>query len=72
MNLEYKPEMPLCEVEKVYIISALNYFKGNKSLAAKSLGVSIKTLYNKLHMYDLFTKYSRIKIGTTDEIQTIE
>jgi len=61
MNIEFKPEQPLYEVEKVYIIKALDYFNGNKNLTAKSLGVSIKTLYNKLHTYGLFNKYSKSK-----------
>ncbi len=69
MSIEFKPEYPLHEVEKVYIISALDYFKGNKNLAAKSLGVSIKTLYNKLHTYGLFDKYAKVKDGVVDEIQ---
>lgn len=69
MSIEFKPEQPLHEVEKVYIISALDYFKGNKMLAAKSLGISTKTLYNKLHQFDLFTKYAKVKMDGVDEIQ---
>jgi DNA-binding NtrC family response regulator len=31
----------------------LEQFEGNKRLAAESLGVSLKTLYNKLKCYDV-------------------
>jgi len=57
MSIEFKPEVSLGEIEKVYILSALDYFKGNKTQTAKSLGVSVKTLYNKLYMYGLTDKY---------------
>ena len=43
----------LAEVEKQHILSVLDTMGGNKSKAATALGVSIKTLYNKLHQYGL-------------------
>lgn len=48
----------LDEVEKAHIIYALEVMKGNKSLTAKALGITLKTLYNKLHQYNLFELYS--------------
>jgi two-component system response regulator HydG len=42
-----------CEEEKQKIIAALEHSVGNKSLAAKILGIDRKTLYNKIHQYDL-------------------
>lgn len=41
----------LREIEQEYIIQTMWYFKGNKIQAAKSLGISLKTLYNKLKKY---------------------
>lgn len=41
----------LAEVEKKHILHALDVMKGNKSHAAKALGVSLKTLYNKMNEY---------------------
>lgn len=41
----------LAELERKHIATALNRFGGNKTQAAKALGVSLKTLYNKLNEY---------------------
>ncbi|HYO96917.1 MAG TPA: sigma-54 dependent transcriptional regulator [Polyangiaceae bacterium] len=43
--------IPLEEVEKRYILSALIAAGGNKSLTAQRLGVSRRTLYRKLEQY---------------------
>ncbi len=43
--------LPLAEIEKRYILSALELFSGNKTLAARALGVGRKTLYRKLEEY---------------------
>lgn len=55
LPIEFKS---LEEVEKAYIIHALDVLNGNKMKAAKALGITIKTLYNKLHQYDLFKVYA--------------
>ena len=47
-------DMSLEEVEKNHILRTLAIHHGNKTRAAKSLGVTIKTLYNKLHRYGIF------------------
>ena len=44
------------EIEKGNIIKALSYFEGNKTKASKALGISIKTLYNKLNKYKSIDK----------------
>lgn len=51
---EYDPAITLGELERRYIIKALEYFEGNKTQAANALGITIKTLYNKLHEYGEF------------------
>jgi two-component system response regulator HydG len=55
---DYDPTLTLYELEKQYIIKALNYFDSNKTQAANALGITIKTLYNKLHEYGEFEKYA--------------
>jgi two-component system response regulator HydG len=55
---DYDPTMTLHELEKRYILKALNYFDDNKTQAANALGITIKTLYNKLHEYGEFEKYA--------------
>lgn len=39
--------------EKEHIIAALNQAGGNKTLAAKLLKIDRKTLYNKMHLYNI-------------------
>ncbi len=55
---DYDPTITLYELERRYIIKALNYFDSNKTQAANALGITIKTLYNKLHEYGEFEKYA--------------
>ena len=46
-------EMTLQEMEKRYIALALNHFGGNKTKTARSLSITVKTLYNKIHSYGI-------------------
>lgn len=55
---DYDPAVSLHELERRYILKALNHFEGNKTQAANALGVTIKTLYNKLHEYGEFNKFA--------------
>ncbi len=43
--------IPLREMEKKMIMKALDDHKGNRTHAAKILGISVRTLRNKLHEY---------------------
>jgi DNA-binding NtrC family response regulator len=42
---------PLVEVERRHILSALAHFEGDKKQTAAALGISLKTLYNRLKRY---------------------
>ncbi len=41
----------LFEIERAFIVATLERFGGDKRRAAGALGCSVKTLYNKLHLY---------------------
>ncbi len=56
---DFDPEVSLHEIEKRYITKALNYYDGNKTKASKALGVTVKTLYNKLHQYGIFKEFAK-------------
>ena len=43
--------VPLKEMERRMIMHALDDLKGNRTHAAKVLGISVRTLRNKLHEY---------------------
>jgi len=47
----YDPNITLYELEKQSILKSIQHFNGNKTQAAAALGITIKTLYNKLHEY---------------------
>jgi Nif-specific regulatory protein len=46
-------DMTLDELERRFICATLERLNGNKTKTAKALGITVKTLYNKLHSYDM-------------------
>jgi len=50
-NLIVPLSMKLADVEERFILSVYEKAKGNKTLAAKMLGIGLKTLYRKLKAY---------------------
>ncbi len=51
----------IASIEKRAILETLAHFRGNKPLAAKSLGISLKTLYTKLEKYASDAQFSRLR-----------
>ena len=49
-------DMSLEDLEREAIVRTLNYFNNNRRKAAKSLGMSERTLYRKIHDYGLGKK----------------
>jgi len=49
--------LTLAQVEQAQIEKVLAILGNNKAKAANALGITVKTLYNKLHDYGLFEKY---------------
>jgi DNA-binding NtrC family response regulator len=50
-NVEFSLGTTMEEVERQYLFHTLNFVDGNKTKAAKLLGISLKTLHNKLNKY---------------------
>jgi transcriptional regulator with GAF, ATPase, and Fis domain len=55
---DFALDMPLEVVEKDHILRTLAYNHGNKTKTAQSLGITIKTLYNKLHRYGILQTHT--------------
>ncbi len=49
--LNFPVGMSLAEAQREIILATLHHFSGNKKLAAETLGISLKTLYNRLKVY---------------------
>lgn len=47
----FGPGASIDEVERALILATMEHTRGHKPAAAKMLGISLKTLYNKLHAY---------------------
>ncbi len=52
-SLDVRVGMSMEELEKLLIIRTLEFHQGNKPKTAEILGISLKTLYNKLERYEL-------------------
>ena len=61
----WQPGQTLDDIERITIESALKFYHGNKTQTANSLGITIRTLYNKLERYG-------VEDGQTNGVQTEE
>jgi DNA-binding NtrC family response regulator len=60
--------LPLREIEKEYILATLTRLQNNKARTAQALGISEKTLYNKLYRYS--GRGPRRDGDSDDEVET--
>jgi DNA-binding NtrC family response regulator len=49
--LDFTIGTTLADVQKEIILATLHHYRGNKRLTAETLGISLKTLYNRLKAY---------------------
>lgn len=66
--VDFTVDMSLEEVEKSHILRTLAYNHDNKTKTAGSLGITIKTLYNKLHRYGILKTQTPSQPGLTTSI----
>lgn len=51
-SLDYEGVFLLADIERKHILRILSHFNGNKTRAANAMGITVKTLYNKLALYE--------------------
>ncbi|HET7840818.1 MAG TPA: helix-turn-helix domain-containing protein, partial [Terriglobia bacterium] len=51
-GLHLRPGLTVAEAERRLILETLNFTQNNKTRAAEMLGISLKTLHNKLKEYE--------------------
>jgi DNA-binding NtrC family response regulator len=49
--LDFTIGTALADVQKEIILATLHHHRGNKRITAETLGISLKTLYNRLKTY---------------------
>lgn len=59
LNVNWVPGITLDEMEKACILSALKFYRGNMTQTAISLGVSDRTIRNKMEKYEADGKLER-------------
>jgi DNA-binding NtrC family response regulator len=65
-TLHIRPRAPMSEVEAAYIHLVLRQTKNNRRQAAQILGVSLRTLHNRLRAYEASTRRASASQGRTD------
>lgn len=53
VKVVFDPAVSLDRLTRTYTILAMDYYDGNKTQVAHSLGITIKTLYNWLHQWGI-------------------
>lgn len=49
--------LKLSEVKRIHVVGVLRHVNGNKEHAARLLGVTVKTIFNLLHQWDMFEEF---------------
>lgn len=52
-----EPILALEDIEKNHILRTLAFYEGNKTQSAHALGITLKTLYNKLNRYESVVRH---------------
>ena len=50
--MDFRPGVTIEMLEREAIEAALKFYEGNKTKAAQSLGITVRTIQNKLSLYN--------------------
>lgn len=68
MSFKWYPGLTIESIEREAVTQAIKYFDGNQVSAARALGISERTIYNKIKAYEASDKIHQVKEkGKTDE-----
>lgn len=68
--ITWSPGVTLEQLEREVILAAVNFYGGNRTTAANALGVSAKTIYNKLETYGIQGEATGTENSEPDAVQT--
>ena len=66
-SFTWQPGMKLDELEKLAILAAFRFYRANKSQTAISLGITVRTLENKLGQYEQESREHEQKLNDERE-----
>lgn len=72
MSIQWSPGYTMDMVEEEVIRKALRHFRGNKTQTASALGISIRTIDNKLEKYGIENPKTELEIQQGLEHPVIE
>lgn len=59
--INWQPGMTVASVEREVILSALQFYGGNKTKTADALDIALRTLQNKLHEYGVMDGKAKLQ-----------
>lgn len=70
--MSWQPGQTIADLEKDAIEKSLRFYQGNKPKVAEALGISLRTLYNKLAIYEdiqngIYTE-SGVRVESTEKV----
>ena len=64
--MDFRPGVTIEMLEREAIEAALKFYEGNKTKAAQSLGITVRTIQNKLSLYNPKEKNESSKESKSD------
>ena len=70
-GMSWQPGVSLSDVEQSVIRKAMDFYHGNKNFVADALGISLRSLYNKINEYKIDCSKYKFKEEPPDVTQEV-